>query len=197
MAVRLRRFTRSKRRPSPAPRGLAALLEPSVTQRRRNLSEEHDDQVALFRDWIGPSLIEGAIAHANANGGWRLFKAGKALRVEGATAGVPDIMIVARGPTTSSWRGAKARAAACAKYALSHRAPWRSERERSTKMTNHPSRTQRYHYALWDGYGSPTGAGFDNTREIVAFENKADRDAWVKKHGPRNMAIACCTKPAP
>lgn len=80
-----------------AARGLEAFLEPVRPKGRKLASEQHDLQVVLFRDYLGPLLVDGAVAYANANGGWRGWNVGKQLRDEGVTAGVPDITIIWHG----------------------------------------------------------------------------------------------------
>jgi hypothetical protein len=67
--------------------------------RKKPRTEEHDAQVALFRDHIVPRLWPDAVAFAIPNGGHRAKREAIKIRDEGGTAGVPDICIVWRGVT--------------------------------------------------------------------------------------------------
>lgn len=74
---------------------LRALVPDEVANGRR--TEEHDTQVELFRDHIGPRLVDGAVAFAIPNGGRRHPKVGREMKAEGVTAGVPDVFLLYRG----------------------------------------------------------------------------------------------------
>ncbi len=67
MPVRLARKTRARWRSSPAVKRVLGAGRP----KRKLKTEEHDAQVALFRDHIVPRLVPGAVAFAIPNGGKR------------------------------------------------------------------------------------------------------------------------------
>ncbi|QDM22735.1 VRR-NUC domain-containing protein [Tardiphaga sp. vice154] len=93
MAVR---FTRTRRgRRVALPSALAKRMGIKVKAVRKK--PEHDDQVALFDDFIKPRLVAGAVAFAIPNGGHRAKSVAAELKAEGATAGVPDIYLIDAG----------------------------------------------------------------------------------------------------
>lgn len=92
------RFTRTRRgRRVALPPAIAAQLGIKVKKPRKQ--EEHDDQVALFDDFIEPRLVIGAVGFAIPNGGHRAKRVAAALRAEGVKKGVPDILLMYAGVT--------------------------------------------------------------------------------------------------
>src|SRR6185437_16623062 len=90
--VRIGRQSRARWRSSPAVKRVLGAGRP----RRKLKTEEHDAQVALFRDYIVPRLVPNAVAFAIPNGGKRHKKVAIALKAEGGAAGVPDIFVLHR-----------------------------------------------------------------------------------------------------
>ena len=62
--------------------------------RKKPRTEEHDAQVALFRDHIMPRLWPDAVAFAIPNGGHRAKREAIKIKEEGGAAGVPDIFVI-------------------------------------------------------------------------------------------------------
>ena len=92
MVVRLRSLRGLRRRR----RATSRTVSPARGRgpRRKPRTEEHDAQVALFRDHIVPRLHADAVAFAIPNGGKRHAKVAADIKAEGGTAGVPDICII-------------------------------------------------------------------------------------------------------
>lgn len=93
------RFTTRKRKSGFRPSAkLQAVLRGKVPKVKRG-TPEHDAQAALFKDYIWPRLVAGAVAFAIPNGGHRHKKVAAELRDEGLTPGAPDIFIMHAGTT--------------------------------------------------------------------------------------------------
>ena len=97
MARPVRFSTRRKARRAVTPSDRLRALIGGVKKRATPKTEEHDAQVALFRDHIATRLHPDAVAFAIPNGGFRNKTVALKLKDEGATSGVPDIFAMHRG----------------------------------------------------------------------------------------------------
>jgi hypothetical protein len=50
------------------------------------------------------------------------------------------------------------------------------------------------YYAETNHYGNETSVGFANTWLVLAFESKAERDAFVESHENKNLSTAAITR---
>ncbi|ACF00831.1 nuclease [Rhodopseudomonas sp. AAP120] len=97
MVVRLRSLRGLRRRRRVQSRTVSPAM--GGAPRKKRSTEEHDAQVALFREHIVPRLHADAVAFAVPNGGHRAKREAIKIRDEGGSAGVPDICIIWRGVT--------------------------------------------------------------------------------------------------
>jgi hypothetical protein len=92
------RFTKRRRAAKWKPSAKVARLLASsgVKVKKPRGKPEHDAQVRLFAEHIDVRLVEGAVAFAIPNGGFRHKKVAAEMRAEGQKAGVLDIYILHR-----------------------------------------------------------------------------------------------------
>jgi hypothetical protein len=92
------RFTkrRGKAKWKPSSKVAKLLAASGVKVKKPRGKPEHDAQVKLFAEHIDVRLVEGAVAFAIPNGGFRHKRVAKEMKDEGQKAGVLDIYILHR-----------------------------------------------------------------------------------------------------